>query len=120
MVAFLGLTLLAAAVQAASRPVEVKIVAAEFKFTPDRVTAPAGVPLRITLVNDGVIEHDLRIQALGVWLPGQPRGGQEVRVLAPGRSLTVTTTPTKKGSFEFWCTIPGHKEAGMKGTITIR
>mgnify|MGYP001610998524 CR=1 FL=1 len=29
-------------------------------------------------------------------------------------------TPTKKGTFEFRCAVPGHYEAGMKGTITVK
>ena len=37
----------------------------------------------------------------------------------PGQTVTLEFTPTAKGTFEYVCTIPGHKEAGMKGTITV-
>jgi len=29
-------------------------------------------------------------------------------------------TPTKRGSFEFFCQVSGHKEAGMKGAFIVR
>lgn len=37
----------------------------------------------------------------------------------PGTTATVLFTPTEAGVFEFACTIPGHKEAGMVGKLVV-
>ena len=37
----------------------------------------------------------------------------------PGTTATVLFTPTQIGEYEFECTIPGHKEAGMVGRVTV-
>ena len=36
----------------------------------------------------------------------------------PGGSSKVTVT-LKPGTYQFYCPIPGHKEAGMEGTLTV-
>jgi uncharacterized cupredoxin-like copper-binding protein len=41
--------------------------------------------------------------------------------LLPGQTATLTfVVPQRPGTFEFGCFIPGHYEAGMKGSVTIR
>ena len=35
------------------------------------------------------------------------------------QQLTVTFTPTESGTYEFYCTISGHREAGMVGTLVV-
>jgi uncharacterized cupredoxin-like copper-binding protein len=40
-------------------------------------------------------------------------------IVSPGRTSTVTVTLTKKGNYTYYCPVPGHKQAGMKGTLTI-
>ena len=37
----------------------------------------------------------------------------------PGTSTTVLFTPTQTGEYEFECTIPGHREAGMVGKVIV-
>jgi len=41
-------------------------------------------------------------------------------VTSPGDSATIEFTPTKAGTYEFFCTTAGHKEAGMIGTLVVR
>ena len=38
----------------------------------------------------------------------------------PGMSASVMFTPTQIGEYEFYCTIPGHREAGMVGRLIVR
>jgi plastocyanin len=40
-------------------------------------------------------------------------------IVSPGHTSTVTVTLTKKGNYTYYCPVPGHKQAGMKGTLTI-
>jgi uncharacterized cupredoxin-like copper-binding protein len=87
-------------------PHEVSLVATEFQFDPSEVTVTAGNPVILELVNDGVVEHDLVIDGFTFDLLVQP--GEEA-------SETVTFNA---GTYTFWCSIPGHREAGMEGTLT--
>jgi len=58
--------------------------------------------------NTGKLEHDVTIPALGVALKA-----------GAGKSATQTVTPTKEGTFDFLCSIAGHKKAGMQGSLTV-
>jgi uncharacterized cupredoxin-like copper-binding protein len=37
-----------------------------------------------------------------------------------GQAGTLEFTPTKPGTYEFICTVPGHKEAGMVGALIVK
>jgi uncharacterized cupredoxin-like copper-binding protein len=109
--------------QAGPKPQAVEIVAGappnEFAFAPREITVTARQPVQLTLVNRGAVEHDLVIDALRLSVP--PKGRDPAtHVLAPGKSVTVTFTPARAGRFEFWCTVPGHKEVGMKGVLIVK
>ena len=101
--------------RAAPKPQPVQIVAGstenEFVFTPKEVAVLAGQPVTVTVINKGKVEHDFHIEALGVKLHS---------LVPPGKSASLAFTPTKKGSFEFFCLVPGHKEVGMKGVIIVK
>jgi uncharacterized cupredoxin-like copper-binding protein len=105
----------AKATPAAQVSPEAKIVATDLKFTPPTIQAKVGQPLKVVLENKGVIEHDLAFPTLKA---DKASGALKV-VAKPGQAVTLEFTPTAKGSYEYVCTIPGHKEAGMKGTITV-
>jgi uncharacterized cupredoxin-like copper-binding protein len=38
----------------------------------------------------------------------------------PGRSADLIWTFNRAGEFEFACLLPGHYQAGMRGTIRVR
>jgi|SRR5919198_3073774 uncharacterized cupredoxin-like copper-binding protein len=82
-----------------------------FKFDPATVSVRSGAPVHLTLDNTGALVHDWVVDDLD---------GKKVAVEAqPGRSVSADFTPTKPASYEFYCSQPGHREAGMKGTLTI-
>jgi len=87
---------------------EVTVVASEFRFEPSTITIPAGEAVNITLVNEGALPHDLTIPALGVRVVAGP-GGQE----------TVGLARPPGGTYEILCSLPGHAEAGMIGTLEV-
>jgi len=39
--------------------------------------------------------------------------------VGPGKEMEIVWQFTEVGSFEFGCLLPGHFQAGMKGTITV-
>jgi uncharacterized cupredoxin-like copper-binding protein len=101
---------LAAAVYAGAAVQKVTVVAKEFSYTPSKITVKAGQPVQLVLDNKGVIEHDFVVDKFKV----------KTGVIQPGKTGTVTFTPNAKGTFEFYCSVPGHKEAGMKGTLVVQ
>lgn len=83
------------------------VEATEFQFTPDTLSAPAG-DINVTVVNAGGVEHDFLIDELD---------GSHVHVNV-GETNDGTFSATA-GSYTFYCTIPGHRQAGMEGTLTV-
>ncbi|MBI4492948.1 MAG: multicopper oxidase domain-containing protein [Chloroflexi bacterium] len=89
-------------------PTEVRLGVAEWKFDRSTFQLPAGRPVTLVLENTGHLEHDLNVAALGVHL-----------VVQPGQAAQQTLNLERAGTYEFECSLPGHKEAGMKGTLTV-
>lgn len=61
----------------------------------------------IMLTNDSSVEHDVRIEELDV--------GTDV-ITEGTDSVTFTAEP---GTYTFFCSVPGHREAGMEGTLAV-
>ena len=103
-----------------------------WRFEPAVLELPLGQRVKLTLVNDGRAEHDVEftgVPAEHVELMGgedhQRLGGGHhgdgvvAAHAAPGTTATVIFTPTKIGEYEYYCTIPGHREAGMFGRAVV-
>ncbi len=101
--------LIAVGAYAGVAPQKLTIIAKEFSYAPDKITVKAGRPVQILVDNKGLIEHDFVVDQFKV----------RTDIIKPGKSGSVTFTPNAKGKFEFYCSIPGHKEAGMKGTLVV-
>ncbi|TVR70445.1 MAG: hypothetical protein EA415_12935 [Sphaerobacteraceae bacterium] len=84
----------------------------EMYFDPDEVSADAGSDLTINFDNAGNQLHDFTIDDFD---------GERVHVeVVSGDQESVTLTmPDEAGEFEFYCTIPGHRDAGMHGILTV-
>jgi plastocyanin len=96
---------------ATNQNVEVKALDT-LKFDPATITVKKGTPVNLTLVNNGALEHDWVVDNLD---------GKKVQVhTTPKSSATADFTPEAAGTQEYYCSIPGHREAGMKGTLTIQ
>ncbi len=85
----------------------------EMTFTPNNITVQAGQTVNIKLVNNGIVMHDFTIDDLN--------GQQISKPLDPGKSTTFSlAAPSTAGTINFYCSQPGHKAAGMFGTITVQ
>lgn len=84
----------------------------EMYFEPDSVTAEAGSTLTVNLENAGSQLHDFTIDDLG---------GERVHVEVPAgeEDSASLDIPDDAGEIEFYCSVPGHRAAGMEGTITV-
>lgn len=97
------------------------------RFTPATVEVPSGKTVRIDVTNMDATEHDLLVQGLRIQKAGAAAGAHHpgatpdmlvVHVTASGNG-SITFRTDQKGTFAFNCTIPGHKDAGMVGEMTV-
>jgi plastocyanin/mono/diheme cytochrome c family protein len=77
-------------------------------WSPDKVTVKPGDT--IAVVPTTGLEHDFVVDELGI-----------NEMLPPGGDTVMITIPedAKPGDYTFYCSIPGHRESGMEGTLTI-
>ena len=70
----------------------------------------AGQVVKITLVNSDGITHNIAIPELGVY---------SSTVSSRGESTSIVFKAPASGEYNYFCTIPGHREAGMIGKLVI-
>ena len=80
----------------------------DFGFRPAEIRIRAGQPINLELANRGVVVHDLTIPALGFQAAVQP-----------GRQWTAGLRAPAAGTYEYYCSVPGHREAGMGGRLVV-
>ena len=83
------------------------VSAKNVQFTPGKVTAGSG-ELAVRLTNHDLFWHTFTVDALNV----------NLRVPIGATRRAAFQAPP--GTYEYYCAIPGHKQAGMKGTLTVR
>jgi uncharacterized cupredoxin-like copper-binding protein len=79
-------------------------------FNTKSLSAKAG-KVTITMSNPSPIPHGVGVRGGGVNKVGA--------VVNQGSSSTITVT-LKAGKYTFFCPVPGHEQAGMKGTLTVQ
>lgn len=82
---------------------------ATMTYSTKALKAKAGV-VTIVMKNLSILPHDVAIKGHGVHAKGKTVGKGGV---------STVTAKLKPGRYEFYCTIPGHEQAGMKGTLTV-
>jgi plastocyanin len=89
----------------------IQISEKEYSLTPGTVTLskPGTYAFRVT--NKGTITHALEVEGNGV----EEKTGD----IQAGSIATLNVTFTKDGSYEIYCPVDGHKDRGMKGTLTV-
>jgi superoxide dismutase, Cu-Zn family len=80
----------------------------DFFYDPDHLAIPANTDVTIILPNVGGVVHNFYSDQLEVYTTN----------VDPGRETTVTIN-AGPGEYEFYCGIPGHRESGMVGVLTI-
>jgi uncharacterized cupredoxin-like copper-binding protein/mono/diheme cytochrome c family protein len=84
------------------------VTAFDIYFEPKEITIPANTDVRFTLPNDGAAAHNFSIDELGISVDLAPGSTEETVINAP------------PGTYEYYCDVPGHKEAGMVGTLIVK
>jgi plastocyanin len=92
-----------------TKSTEVRIVSSEFRYAPAKVWVTAGRPVTLVLDNSGAeTEHGIFLPAFGFRLMAKT-----------GEINRKSVVFDKPGEYEFACDLPGHREAGMKGTLIV-
>lgn len=80
-------------------------------YTEDSATAEAG-NVTVNFTNSSPVPHDVRIEDSG----GEDIGGTEVI----SESSESAKVDLKSGEYTFFCSVPGHRQGGMEGTLTVK
>ena len=80
------------------------------KFDQKDATAKAG-KVTVDFANPSSTPHGVEIDGNGV--------EEKTETVTSGDAPPITVD-LKPGTYEFYCPVPGHKEAGMKGTLTVQ
>jgi plastocyanin len=78
-------------------------------FSSTKATAPAG-QVTVKMPNKSPLQHDIVLQ-------GVP--GAHGKLVSQGGTSTFSVS-LKPGSYTYFCSVPGHEAAGMKGTLTVK
>ncbi len=85
------------------------VVARDLSFTPRELAASTSAPVTLAIENDGRVVHNLTIDELGVQV-----------VVSPGQTGSQQVTDIPAGTYTYYCSVSGHRQAGMFGTLTVR
>lgn len=86
-----------------------EVDAEDIKYDQTTLEIPANTDVQVKIVNKGVLQHDFTIDELKV----------ASKLLNGGESDTVTIN-APAGEYEYYCSVPGHREAGMVGKLTVK
>ena len=86
----------------------ISVGAKEFAFDPSAIEVAADSEFTVELTNTGVIEHDFTIT-----------GQESAKIVAAGGATASGSFTLSAGTYEYFCSVVGHKESGMIGTLTV-
>jgi plastocyanin len=82
----------------------------DLSFDTDTLDARAG-QVTIEMDNPSTVPHNVSVEGRGV--------NEEGRTVGQGGTSTVTAD-LQAGEYDFYCSVAGHREGGMEGTLTVR
>jgi uncharacterized cupredoxin-like copper-binding protein len=84
------------------------VEAGDLWFAPSELTIRSDASATLVLVGAGQVAHNLIVDELGLQL-----------YVGPGISSEVSVSDLPPGTYQFYCSVFGHRRAGMFGTLTI-
>ena len=98
-------------------------------YQPNALEVKRGEQIKFVITNAGLLAHEfiladtadnLKHAALMKKYPDMEHDDPNGKTVQPGVKAEMLWRFTKTGTFEFSCLIPGHREAGMVGTVTVK
>jgi plastocyanin len=86
---------------------KIEVSASSFAFDPDEIEVKAGEDVAIVLTSTDIL-HDFTIGELDAHV-----------AVDAGETATGGLRADEPGSYTFYCTVSGHREAGMEGTLVV-
>jgi nitrite reductase (NO-forming) len=80
----------------------------EMRFDTSELKAHAGELVALRLENQHGAPHSFDIDELGVHVP-----------VSAGKQGLILFKAAKPGTYTFYCSVPGHRQAGMQGTLVV-
>lgn len=119
---------------AATRPdTSLEVTMSDLAFSTPEIAMRAGELLRVTFRNDGAVVHDFTIERMPrvqMWTMGGTTAGEHGGHMNEERAVHIAVDPDAEavldlraedaGTYEFYCSEPGHREAGMAGVLRVQ
>jgi nitrite reductase (NO-forming) len=86
----------------------VDVALTEFSVDPATIDVAPGTEVIVNVTNEGAMAHDLKVN-----------GEDGTEMLEPGASVEGVSLGTITETTQAWCTVPGHRDAGMEMTINV-
>jgi plastocyanin len=83
----------------------------QLRFDKTSLQASAG-PVKITMNNPSPVPHDVALEG--------PGGVSQTGKIVPKGGASEVQATLKAGSYTYFCSVPGHRQAGMEGTLTVK
>lgn len=83
----------------------------QLAYIPDSLSAKPG-KVEVNFTNDSPLPHDIVIDA--------PDGKEVAKTSVFTGGSEQATFDAKPGAYTFYCSVPGHREGGMEGTLTVK
>lgn len=83
----------------------------QLAYVTDKAEATAG-PITIKMGNESDVQHDIALEGNGVSAKGE--------VVGKGGTSVIQLDNLPAGTYTYFCTLPGHRAAGMEGTLVVK
>lgn len=102
----------------------IESVATSYEFDPDSWTVDAGEELTVSFTNDASIAHDWAVLELGEDIESEDELTEDkvlfqVSAKSGGETTEAAFTIDEPGVYQVICTIRGHFDAGMTGSLDV-
>ena len=91
----------------------IQLSESEFKIVPATASVPGPGKVTFVVKNAGKIQHDLAVQGPGV------SASSKTPLINPGGTAKLTVT-LAAGTYTLYCTVPGHRAAGMVAKLVVK
>lgn len=135
MVAGIGVVLAVATIGCGGEePSKIEVTARDLSYAPGEMRMQHGRAYEVHMKNEGQLLHDWNIDSMPAsgmsvhetgkhdmtGMPTPSAGTMRMHMAAEhGTTSMMTFTPTQAGEYTYYCSVPGHREAGMQGRLVV-